>query len=505
MLFACCEKTYGIEVSLGPETTISINVGQTEDVYFEQDILLRQMTARNQVTEVGEYKGVYTISFRGGENARFSDKVFPFIQLDKRGDWLLSKSFTGIEAQRDEKGRVHLPSLSISENGFWTLDSLLTDVSAEPYLDFLSENGNDSLNVKGFALLGDSLIVYLSDDSIHRYSIIEEGFYLVPDYWMDSLVTKEKKIEAAIAESEGDYAAFVVFTDAHWGNNYKRSPALIRHITDFTPVSDVFFGGDVITDKFGSPVSAVQLGKDFQESFAFLGPHFYGLFGNHDDNSNGQVKNTDAHLSEQMVISFLQSQMTEVDRKDVYNFYFNDPVSKTRFIGLDTGRYYQTAFRVNVSKTARFLVEALEDVPEGWHIVFLSHIWAEYRKGGGVEVSILTPFYNRFLQIIDDYNARKKGVFRYNEEMVEYDFTGGTAHAICCIGGHTHLNSTLSTTDGLPVIIVGTDGLKKSKVVSQGTANEQCIAILVLDYRHRLIKLFCVGYGEDRLINMPLQ
>ena len=503
LLCVSCEKSYGLEVSIGPETTISVIAGLENAVFKEQDILLKEMQARNQVRELQEFKGVFSIVFRDGKNARFSESVFPVIRPGETGEWTVSGNPTPVSPGLDGGKEVQIPVLSIGDDGYWRLDGHPTQFSAEEYQKFVREEGNETLNVKGFLSFKDQLYIYLSDDSIHKYSVIKEGFYIVPDYWMEYLVAKEKMVEAAIEESDGDYAAFVFLTDTHWEKNFKRSPALIRHITEFTPVSDVFFGGDVITESFGDKYRAIQLGKDFQASFAYLGPRFFCLYGNHDNNSDRQSGKPETHLTEEQVIDFLQSQMTELDRKDGYCFYFDDPVSKTRYIGLDTGRYYYNVFRTTTLSTAAFLIDSLESVPEGWHVVALSHIWLLYRVVDGVPSGVFNAYYNAFLKVIDDFNARKKGTFTYNKQTLEYDFTDARAETLFCIGGHTHNDKILVTGGGEPVIIIGADSMKRNDISSiQETVNEQHFAVVVLDYTHRKIKLFFIGDGEDQVLDM---
>lgn len=503
--FSSCEKSFGIEASFGVETTLTIEAGQASDsIYRDQKLLLQEMELRNQIVDVKEYKEVCTITFQDGRKARFSESIFPLIKAGGDSKWTISGIESGIGIRKDEHGQMMLPPLSIEEDGFWHLDSLHTDLLAEKYLEFLATDGGDSLNIKGFLISDEYLYIYLSDDSIRTYSILRERFYVVPDYWIEHLVEKEKMGEAAIREAGDSCAVFAFFTDAHWGYNFKHSAALLRHITEFTPVSDVFFGGDVITNFSNNTVAPMQLGLDFQASYSFLGPHFYCVYGNHDNNSAGQPSRTEVHLSEEMVIEYLQSQMTELDKKEGYNFYFDDPGSKTRFIGLDTGRYNNSVFRTVAPVTARFLIDALSGVPEGWHVIVVSHIWAEYKKSEGVEMSVFTPFYNSFLNIIHDYNARRNGTFTYKNESVEYDFTSSLGHVECCVGGHTHLNSTLFSKDVLPVILVGKDSMKRNNHPGiEGTLKEQCIALFVFDYKQRKLDLFFVGYGKDQTIGLP--
>ncbi len=503
LLFASCEKAYGIEMVSTPdgETTISIEVGRNAYTPQEQDVVMEAVRSRRQISEATFYDGVYSVTFTGDRTAHLLCDFFPLVSTDDGLVWKLNGAETGVPVQFEEDGKVVLPALTPKVD-FWYLGDYGSPVATSSYLEY--DASVSETHLVGLVEYQDCLFVYCSDGSIDSVSIIKEGFYRVPDYWLEPLVEQEKRVEEAITEADGNCAAFAFLTDTHWGYNYKHSPALIRHLTEYTSVSKVFFGGDVITEHSANTVTPVQLGLDFQASFSFLGPHFYCVFGNHDNNSDGQPYKTVVHLTEEQVCSFLQSHMTELDRKEGYNFYFDDPETKTRYIGLDTGRYHYAIFRSNCTETAKFLIEALSDVPENWHVITVSHIWADYKKRNGVEVSEFSPFYDLFLNIIHDFNARKTGTFTYQKQSVDYDFTESRAYAECCIGGHTHLNSILRSRDELPVVLIGKDSMKRNYITpTEGTLREQCVAVFVFDYNQRKIKLFYVGYGDDQTIDFP--
>lgn len=503
LVFLSCKKSPRVEATFGPETTITISVGQVDTVFLEQDILLKEMQERHQIYDLQCSEGIWSIHFKHGRKARFSETIFPFIQVGSNQQWAISGKPTGIAVTKDGNGNLQVPVLSVGEDGFFYLDESQTDFQAAAYQAFILNEKKESLNVTGFLVHDDDFYIYLSNDSVRKYSILKDDFYQVPKYWLKHLVNKETMAEEALLETRGNGAAFAFFTDAHWGYNFQHSPALIRHITEFTPITNVFFGGDVITNYYDDLESPFQLGLDFQASFSFLGPHLYCVYGNHDNNSTGQ-SNPALFLTDEQVGVYLQDQMTELDKKEGYNFYFDDPTTKTRYVGLDTGRYYLTSFRQSTIETARFMIDALSDVPEDWHVIFVSHIWAIHKRIDGVPTSVFNGYFNSFLNIIHDFNARNKGVFTFQKQSVNYDFSDSRALTECCIGGHTHLNSMMMSKDVLPVILIGKDSMKRNSYKSiENTTDEQCVVIFVVDYNLRKIKLFYIGPGEDQVIDLP--
>lgn len=503
LLLFSCEKTYGIETQFaqsGPQTTITVSVGQTDSVYCEQGVLFDELKARHQIYEVMDYKGVWSIRFKHGRSARFSEQVFPVIKADEAGKWIVSGHPTGISIRKDENGEVTPPALAVGDDGFWTKDGLSTGFPAEEYMTFLRDENWDSPSVAGLLIQEDWLHIYLSDNTVQKHSVIREAFFLVPEYWMDHLVEKEKAFESAIRESGGDDANFVFFTDVHWGKNMQRSPALIRHILDYTPIDDVIFGGDVITTHSTNLVAPMELGRDFQEAFSFLGTRFHCLYGNHDNNSDSQANSPQYHLSEEQVFSWLQSQMTDVVYGGYYNFYYDNPLTRTRIICLDTGRYYYQQFRDKLPDTVSFAVETLSSVPEGWHVIMASHIWCGSKKqSDGTYTQFIEGYITPILKIFDDYNARLSGDYTYKAQTVSYDFSGAGGTIEFCIGGHTHGNFTTASEGGIPVVIVVSD---YAKTPEPKTNKEQALVMVVADYANRKLKLFAVGRGQDRQIDL---
>lgn len=498
VLFSSCENTYGIETSEGGETAITVSAGKPSLKPQDQSVMMDQLRDKRQIVDVTDYNGVCTISFNGGPSARILESCFPFIQTTDEKAWTINGKKTDIPVRKDEDGKLIVPELKPGAAGRWFLDSKETPVPSTSYQKFDADE--TAAHLSGLLAFQDRLYVYISDGTIAVHDVIKDSFYLVPDYWFDHLVEKERKAEAAIAEADGDCNAFVFFTDAHWGRNVKKSPALIRHITDYTPIKDVVFGGDVITTQFPTPEAALEEGKRFQSAFSFLGPHLLCLYGNHDGNAAGQPLKKELHLSQEQVMSYLQNQMTDVTYKEGYNFYVDYSSSKTRLIGLDTGIYNDAVFGDGLPNTARFAIESLSSLPEGWHIIIASHLWCSNKvQPDRSYKQVIDSYIKPILKIFDDYNARRAGVYTYKKTNILYNFSKELGKVEFCIGGHVHTGATLASEDGIPVFTVMSDYIPK---VEKGTSREQSVTLVVADYKNRKLNLLVVGKGTDRSIDL---
>lgn len=325
----------------------------------------------------------------------------------------------------------------------------------------------------------------------------------VPEYYSDHIKQKEEQINDAISLAKDNYASLVFFTDAHWGANHRKSPALINHIIHNTPIDDVVFGGDVITTAFDNPNEAYALGKSFRMAYDTLTCNLYYLYGNHDNNSDVHPNEEDIHLTDEQVYSYLQLGMGDCIYGNYFNFYYDRPASRTRFICLDTGRFYYSKFRISSYDTIQFLINALNETPSGWMIVVLSHFWYDLDQGKPRKV-YLSSFMRSFIAVLDNYNARAEGEFIYQGKSVAYDFSNALSSIICCIGGHCHVDSINYSDGGIPIFITTTDSKQtmNGEDSTEGTINEQAISVFLFDYQNNIIKLFRIGRGNDIAVNL---
>lgn len=334
-----------------------------------------------------------------------------------------------------------------------------------------------------------------NDDGETNLPIVGDS---VPEYFKKQLAEKELLINNAINKSMGNYSAFVFFTDAHWGDNQKNSPLLINHIIQNTHINDVIFGGDVVTTYFYNPDEAIVLGNDFRRTFDKLNCNKYFLFGNHDDNSDRYSENPSRQLNEKQVYDYLQYGMSECSYGNYYNFFFDREESKTRFICLDTGRYYYSELRGNIIKTADFLINTLKSTPIDWRIILISHIW--YDLSGNKPRSPFLPSYmKQFVDVLDNYNNCQLGQFKYNSDTINYDFSTASSKIICCISGHCHLDALKYSVSGIPIIITTTDSTQtvNNDSATVGTTDEQAVSVFVVNYSDSTINMIRIGRGND--------
>lgn len=482
------------------KTTIDVN---EIHVFGEEQLALSQLVnSRVQVYNVEYSKGKLSIALKDSI-IKIDSEVFPFIYTNDQGHWIVNGEVLPNKISTNSIGDNSFPVLSISKDGFLCVDGQITNFSwpAKSIETISSTSGW----IWAIVLDNSYLCLYRSHYDNAFIPVVNTQNHIVPDYFFELLVEKELKAEE-IANSilPNQQLSYIFFTDAHWGSNQKHSPAIIKHIVDYTPITQVLFGGDANTSSTETIQGTISIGNQFHEAFKFLGSHFYCLYGNHDDNSTGQTELTDRHLSEEQVYAFLQSQMTDVHYWDYYNFYYDDPASMTRFICMDTGRFYNSAFRGAIAKTAKFAIESLSEVPNGWHIVAASHIWAnlkDFYTGETQESVYIRPI----MEILENYNLRKKALFSYNGESIEYDFSTAGANVEYCIGGHNHCDAVVTSKNGIPIIIVTCDAQQEvagGAPYQTGTINEQCVTIVVNDYQNREVNILHIGRGDDVKVNM---
>ena len=463
-----------------------------------QKILEQLIDSRVQVYDVNVADGWFSLKLRDSV-IKINSETLPFLYLNENGKWIVNDETLPVKIETIDS----FPKLAISKDGYLIVEGFKSHFSWTP-----SSRKHISSGIGwiwAVAQLGSYLCFYRSEINNVIIPVANNSNYIIPDYYFDLVVEKERECESAIERAPTDQQlGYIFFTDAHWGRNQKHSPAIIKHIIDYTPIEQVLFGGDVNTSYTETVEGTLDIGNQFQNAFNFLGPHLYCLFGNHDDNTTGQITATERHLTEEQVYAYLQSQMTDVVFGDYYNFYYDDVISKTRVICLDTGRYYNQSFLSNLPNTAKFVVDVLSSTPEGWHIVVASHIWTSlisFETGEQKESAVIRPI----IAILENYNMRAKSSFSYGGMTIDYDYSNAGAIVEYCIGGHTHADGVVYSKEGLPLIISACDGQQEvagGVPFTTGTINEQCITIVVNDYHEKIVHMYRIGRGVDRDVDM---
>lgn len=480
----------------------NIEVIELLDDVNTEETLAQIIDSRVQILDVTYADDWLTFNLKE-KSIKIKTKMFPFISIDKQGFWMVNGKRVLKKKITQVSDNQMLPTISVSQSGCLLIDGCKSHFKwDDSSLDSIISRDKKFLAIAEF---NSYIYFYCSDDNIIIIPIADSSNYIIPDYFFDNVVEKEKLSEEAIRNiSEDAKYRYVFFTDAHWGCNQKHSPAIIKHIVDYSGIDRVIYGGDANTSRTETVQGTLDVGFHFKQAFSFLGHKMLALFGNHDDNSTGQVSLTDRHLSEEQVYSYLQSHMTDVCYWDYYNFYYDDPITKTRFMCLDTGRFYESSFLFTLPETARFVIECLSSVPDDWHIIVASHIWLKLKSfdtGEAEESPVVRPI----VEILENYNFRLKSEFSYDGEVVSYDFSTAGATVEYCIGGHIHADAVVYSKKGIPLITVTCDGQQEvagGLPYETGTVNEQSVSIVVNDYQNKEVGVYHIGRGFDKKVSM---
>jgi hypothetical protein len=145
------------------------------------------------------------------------------------------------------------------------------------------------------------------------------------------------------------------------------------------------------------------------------------------------------------------------------------------------------------------VIDSLDTLLDGWHVVAISHIWYDY------SISALPDYALNVLSVFDAYNSRSAGTITHNSTAFSYDFTEAGGNVEFCIGGHVHADQVYYSAGGIPIIITDTDSFvrKTAEQAVEGTITEGCIDAVVADYDVKKLKLVRIGRGSDRTITLP--
>ena len=320
----------------------------------------------------------------------------------------------------------------------------------------------------------------------------------VPNYWITELETKADTIQQIMENVGRNKSAFYWYTDVHWQTNARKSPILLKYLTDNTQINKINCGGDVINDP--SPYNHVNTKyiHDWRKQIANL-PNHHTVLGNHDLNH----WSTDVH--KMAYANILAHQETnDMVVSDVDGCYYIDcPSEKTRYLYLCFLNKNQT----DMMAQGQFIVDSIKSVKEGWHIVVINHRWFQYASSSTPTTGSIPTYEKDILDIFDKYNAREtRGGSNY---FYAQDFTDSKGKVEFCIGGHIHADYDFKTDGGIPVIITTSDtnqqrhdGDVDSGVI--GTITEQAVYAIIADYEGGKINVVGIGRGGSREVPLNL-
>lgn len=315
------------------------------------------------------------------------------------------------------------------------------------------------------------------------------GKYYVPNIFESQLNTAISKIKADINSTKTvgtygtDIESFVFITDVHWAANKKHSPGMIKRILEETSIETVICGGDIIQYHADSKEAACAEVKDFINTITQIPCRdYFSVFGNHDDNAISNSGNISEMLTKAEQYNLLYSPFvnsanvhwiwedvpavfTETVTKNDY--YIDHSRTRTRFICLDWNN--------PVSSNRSAWVTDILSRNDGYRVVIIYH---GFYAGGE-----LTPEHVSWLPVFEPYKSKIVAMFT----------------------GHAHVDGVVDCYgDGsTPVIVTSCDTFRADRM-TEGTLDEQCFDVVVIDYTNSKIELTRIGRGSNRTVEFSL-
>lgn len=328
---------------------------------------------------------------------------------------------------------------------------------------------NNRFHMRGllFALL--SLAIFNSCDDLSD----EVEIFSIPSYYYENnyLDNRVETINEAIEECENGCETFFWITDIHWEPdlNTRKSPLLIKYIASKTGISKILNGGDTGNSQVICKNAISQLRN------AIGSNKVYTVTGNHEINDASRYESPFKRVAEE-----LRSHNTDIVYGDADKsyFYFDNDVTKTRYIGLSTfgtfsNNKYESCY--TAEQLTWFKNTAL-NVETGWTIIIFTH--ALYYVPSSDELKTIYSGANSFIDAIDNYTG--KGIIA------------------CVLMGHSHKDRIHIGSTGVPYIVTACDRYSPyngdiNVNRTPGTIREQHFEAVVIDKDARKIKLFSIG------------
>lgn len=310
------------------------------------------------------------------------------------------------------------------------------------------------------------LFVILACDKLPNESIVQElpAYYTESNY-LDSRVNEILQVKEQMEACE----AFFWITDIHWEPdlNARRSPAMIRYLASKTGIDKILNGGDTGNSSIICS-NAIDRLRD-----AIGSDKVYSVNGNHETNDASRYEKP-----YERVHKALRGHCKDImygDKNKSY-FYFDNLVSKVRYIGLSTyGLYIDNQYEDAYTKEQlKWFTETALDVEDGWTIVIFTHALYAVRT----TTNQMYVISQRFIDAINQYQGKGK--------------------IACVLMGHSHVDRIHIGETGVPYIISQCDrtepyrdDINVERVL--GTISEQHFEVVLLDLKKQQIQLLSIG------------
>lgn len=301
-------------------------------------------------------------------------------------------------------------------------------------------------------------------------------------YYEQMLADKSNDILSAMKTAGRNSFTFMYFTDPHWSNNAKQTPALMKYISDNLGIDDVICGGDIIAGQ-GVVEYATSEILGCLRAFKNVGITFPISCGNHDRNWNTDQNQHDypeRRLSDSAVWALMESwynKPASYFTASGFNFYIDFEKSNTRAIFIDTGDD-NTYSEWNAFAYA-LMAAGDKNIVVFPHAVYINDIG------------------NYICAVCNSYNARQQHISDY----LNYDFTNAQGHVYIVIGGHGHTDRVVTpVAGGISFVMCDTNSLNTNSEAGSkiGTVTEQAFDVVTIDYNTGITNFTRIGRGSDR-------
>jgi hypothetical protein len=316
---------------------------------------------------------------------------------------------------------------------------------------------------------------------LSRIRNLENGASVgVPSYFIDNLNTavSSSRIDMMDAGHAGD--TFIFFSDLHWINNSKTTPALVSEVTRRLNVKKIFDGGDAYDS--GTKAEACDYLADITSAYKPIGL-YCPIVGNHDNNLYSG--DPEQYLSTSEIYALHQKHLDGVVNfgGDCY-YYFDNSTAKTRYICMDTGGEGEN---IAVDQMT-WLENTLNAMPDGYRAVIFAHLLYQ-TTGSWSDVPLNLVLTNQGGQIVTDCDA--------------FNVANANKKVFAIFGGHTHRDFNAVSASGIQIILITTNSINalNGEPASFGSVTETAFDIVTLDYNSNTIKCRRVGRNNDRIIN----
>lgn len=333
--------------------------------------------------------------------------------------------------------------------------------------------------------------------------------------WKNHLDTRIEDIRIAMETAGSNKSAFLWYTDGHWTYGSKTFPMVLKYLYENTAMTKTNFGGDIVD---GDVTSSSSNASAYREKKTYLYewrkairdiPNHHSVRGNHDDDAFGLYDASGKQNTKPIYAFLMAAEETPniVRGSDMY-YYIDESSEKTRYLYLDTYMCTDNSDHVGDPEMVRFVVDTLNSVQAGWHIVAISHIWWLYNDTNNITTGAFPAYCKQLLDIFDAYNARRSGsvTVQKTSTSVSYNFTSGAGKVEFCIGGHTHADQDFTSTEGIPVILTETASyhVRSGLACEAGKISETSVSGIIADYDNKYVRIIRVGRGSSRIIPLKI-